>query len=213
MPNGIPDESAFRRVLQCINPKGLQEGLGNWLVAVKVRQKGEHGEARLVNRDGKTIRGSGFHEVSAWIGEHGLTRGQLTTEEKSNEIKAVPKLLDLLEVKGEVVTADAMSCQKDIAWKIREKGADYILAVQEHQPTLYEDIKDYFEGMESGEIKEQPEDLWQGAEEQGHGRVEGREIRTATGLEWLEGREGLRAIVQYRTFRKVKGKETVQTDR
>ncbi|MHB9292762.1 hypothetical protein Holit_01867 [Hollandina sp. SP2] len=183
---------------------------------VKVRRKGEHGEARLVNIDGKTIRGSGFHVVSAWIGEHGLTRGQLTTEEKSNEIKAAPKLLDLLEVKGEVVTADAMSYQKDIAWKIREKGADYILAVQENQSTLYEDIKDYFEGMESGEIQEQPEDLWQGAAEQGHGRVERREIRTATGLEWLEGREaweGLRAIVQYRTFRKVKGKETVQTDR
>ncbi|MHB9293327.1 putative ISAs1 family transposase ISPto5 [Hollandina sp. SP2] len=216
MPNGIPDESAFRRVLQCINPKGLREGLGNWLVDVKVRQKGEHAEARLVNRDGKTIRGSGFHVVSAWIGEHGLTRGQVTTEEKSNEIKAAPKLLDLLEVKGEVVTADAMSCQKDIARKIREKGADYIREVKEKQPTLYEDIKDYFEGMESGEIQELSEDLWQGAEEQGHGRVEGREIRRVTGLEWLEGREaweGLRAIVQYRTFRKVKGKETVQTDR
>jgi predicted transposase YbfD/YdcC len=215
LPNGIPDESAFRRVLQCLNPRGLQEGLENWLVDVKVRQKGEEEGARLVNIDGKTIRGSGFHVVSAWIGEHGLTLGQLTTEEKSNEIKAVPKLLDMLEVKGDVVTADAMSCQKDIARKIREKGADYILAVKENQPTLHEDIKDYFEGMESGEIKELPEDLWQGAAEKGHGRVERREIRTATGLEWLEGREaweGLRAIVQYRTFRKVKGKETIQTD-
>ncbi|MDR1302225.1 MAG: ISAs1 family transposase [Treponema sp.] len=138
---------------------------------IKERKKEEGAEARLVNIDGKTIRGSGFHVVSAWIGEHGLTLRQLTTEEKSNEIKAVPKLLDILEVSGDVVTADAMSCQKEIAKKIREKG---------------------------------------------HGRVEKREIRTVTGLEWLESREvweGLRTIVQYRTFRKEKGKEMVQTDR
>jgi predicted transposase YbfD/YdcC len=127
----------------------------------------------------------------------------------------VPKLLDILDVKGDVVTADAMSCQKEIARKIREKGADYILAVKENQPSLYGDIKEYFEGMESGEIREMPEDIWQGVEERGHGRLERREIKTVTGLEWLENREawaGLRTIVQYRTFRKVKGKEMVQTD-
>jgi predicted transposase YbfD/YdcC len=216
LPHGIPDESAFRRVLQCLNPRELQEGLGNWLVDVKIRRKAEGAGARLVNIDGKTIRGSGFHVVSAWIGEHGLTLGQLKTEEKSNEITAVPKLLEMLDVKGDVVTADAMSCQKEIARKIREKGADYILAVKDNQPALHGDIKDYFEGMEGGEIREMPEDLWQGAEERGHGRLERREIRTATGLEWLEGREGwegLRTIVQYRTYRKVKGKATVQTDR
>jgi predicted transposase YbfD/YdcC len=216
LPNGIPDESAFRRVLQCLNPRELQEGLENWLIDIKARKKEEGGGARLVNIDGKTIRGSGFHVVSAWIGEHGLTLGQLTTEEKSNEIKAVPKLLDSLDVRGDVVTADAMSCQKEIAKKIREKGADYALAVKENQKGLYEDIKDYFEGMESGEIREMPEDVWQGEEERGHGRVEKREIRTVTGLDWLGSREaweGLTTIVQYRTFRKEKGKETVQTDR
>jgi predicted transposase YbfD/YdcC len=88
--------------------------------------------------------------------------------------------------------------------------------VKENQPTLYRDIKDYFEGMESGEIRELPDDVWQGAEEKGHGRVERREIRTVTGLEWLEGRgawEGLTTIVQSRAFRTVKGKETVQSDR
>jgi hypothetical protein len=134
-------------------------------VEVKLRRKGEGAGARLVNIGGKTIRGSGFHVVSAWIGEHGLSSGQLKTGEKSNEIKAVPKLLEILDVQGDVVTADAMSCRKEIAQKIRE----------------------------------------QGAEERGHGRVEWREIRTVTGLEWLEGREawaGLRTIVQYRTFRR-----------
>jgi exo-beta-1,3-glucanase (GH17 family) len=124
-----------------------------------MRTKGENEMARLVNIDGKTIRRSGFHVVSAWIGERGLMLGQLTTEEKSNEIKAVPKLLDILDVKGDVVTADAMSCQKEIGKKIREKGADYILSVKENQKGLYEDIKEYFEGMESGEIREVPEDV------------------------------------------------------
>jgi hypothetical protein len=215
LPNGIPDESAFRRVLQCLNPGELQEGLDGWLVDVNLRRKEEGAGARLVNRDGKTIRGSGFHVVSAWVGEHGLTLGQLKTEEKSNEIKAVPKLLEIVDVQGDVVTADAMNCRQEIAQKIREQGADYILAVKENQSTLHRDIKEYFEGMEKGEIGEMPGDIWQGGEEQGHGRVERREIRTVTGLEWLEGREaweGLTTIVQYRTFRKVNGKETVQTD-
>jgi exo-beta-1,3-glucanase (GH17 family) len=93
---------------------------GNWLVDIKIRNKGDREEARKVNIDGKTIRGSGFHVVSAWIGKHGLTLGQVTTEEKSNEIKAVPKLLDILDVKGDVVTADAMICQTEIAKKIRD---------------------------------------------------------------------------------------------
>jgi predicted transposase YbfD/YdcC len=130
----------------------LREGLKNRLVEVKLRRKEEGAGARPVNIDGKTIRGSGFHMVSAWIEEHGLTLGQLKTEEKSNEIKAAPKLLELLDVRGDVITADAMDCRKDIAQKIREQGADYILAVKENQPTLYGDIKEYFEGMESGDF-------------------------------------------------------------
>jgi predicted transposase YbfD/YdcC len=91
-----------------------------------------------------------------------------------------------------------------------------VLAVKENQKGLYDDIRDYFEGMESGEIGELPDDVWQGEEEKGHGRVERREIRTVTELEWLENREAwkdLTTVVQYRTFRKQKGKEMVQTDR
>jgi hypothetical protein len=118
LPGGIPDESTFRRVFGCLNPLELQKGLEDWLTDVKMRTKGENETARLVNIDGKTIMGSGFHVVSAWIGEHGLTPGQLTTEEKSNEIKVVPKLLDIPGVKGDMVTADAMSCQKEIARKM-----------------------------------------------------------------------------------------------
>jgi predicted transposase YbfD/YdcC len=176
--------------------------------------KEEDEMARLVQCRRKTIRGSGFHVVSAWTGEQGLTPGQMTVEEKSNEIEAVPKLLDIPDMKGDVVTADAMSCQKETAKKIREKGADYIVSVKENQKGLYEDIREYFEGMESGEIREVPEDVWQGGEEKGDGRIERREIRTVTGLEWLEGREAredLTTPVQYRTYRKQKRKETART--
>jgi hypothetical protein len=83
----------------------LREGLENWLVNVNIRRKEKGAKVRLVNIDGKTIRGSGFHVMSAWVGEYGLTLGQLKTEEKSNEIKAVPKPLEILDVKRDVVTA------------------------------------------------------------------------------------------------------------
>jgi predicted transposase YbfD/YdcC len=212
-PTGYRMNQRFGGCYNCLNPWELQEGLENWLVDIKLQKKGEG--ARLVNIDGKTIRGSGFHVVNAWIGEHGLTLGQLTTEEESNEIKAVPKLLDSLDVRGDVVTADGMSCQKEIAKKIGEKEADYVLAVKENQKGLYEDSKDYFEGKEQGEIEELPDDLWQGEEEGGYGRIERGKIRTVRDLERLEGGEvweDITTIVQYRTFREEKGKERVQTD-
>ena len=155
LPHGIPDESAFRRVLQIINPQELQKGLGGWLIYIGNGQEKEGKGGRLINVDGKTIRGSkkkgtkAVHVVSAWIGENNLALGQLATDEKSNEITAVPELLNLLDIKGDIITADAMSCQKEIVKTIRDKGADYILAVKDNQPTLHENIKDYFDGMES----------------------------------------------------------------
>jgi predicted transposase YbfD/YdcC len=140
----------------------------------------------------------------------------LTTEGKSNEISAVPKLPDMPEITGDIVTADAMSCRTEIARKIREKGADYILALKENQKTLYHNTKDYFEGTGSGEIDELPEDLWQGEEEKGHGRKERREVRTVTDIEWPGNKaawQDVKTLIQYRTFRTVGGKGTVQTDR
>jgi predicted transposase YbfD/YdcC len=104
----------------------------------------------------------------------------MAVDEKTNEIKAIPKLLELLDIKGAMVTIDAMGCQKDIAGKIREQEADYLLAVKDNQPTLHQDIKEYFEGLESGEIGDLPEDVWTSEEEVGHGRTEKREVRTVT---------------------------------
>jgi predicted transposase YbfD/YdcC len=221
LPHNIPDESTFRRVLRQIDPQELQNGLGKWLLDIGNSQGKDVKTGRLINVDGKTIRGSkkegthAVHVVSAWVGEHNLVLGQLATDEKSNEITAVPQLLNLMDVTGDIITADAMSCQKEIVKTIRKKEADYILAVKENQPTLHENIKEYFDGMESGEIREMPQDVWQGTWEKKHGREEKRELRTVSDLDWMENRESwqdLKTIVQYRVFRKEAGKEMVQTD-
>jgi predicted transposase YbfD/YdcC len=108
-----------------------------------------------------------------------------------------------------------MGCQSEIAKKIREKKAHYLLAVKDNQELLHNDIKEYFEGQEDGDIQELPEDVWATEEERGHGRIEKREVRTVTDIGWLPGKErwkDLTAILQYRCYRTVGG-ETTQTDR
>jgi predicted transposase YbfD/YdcC len=215
LPNGIPDADTFRRLFERIDPKELLNSLHLWL-PVKATE-----ESREVNIDGKTLRGSGgrgkqaLHVVSAWVGEHDLVLGQLVTEEKSNEITAIPQVLDMIDIKGDVVTIDAMGCQGAIAEKIREKGADYVLAVKGNQGTLHEDIREYFEYLESKEGRGEPVDSWTGELEKDHGRIERRSISAVTGLGWLSGAKawkGLAAVIRYRSSRTV-GEQTTLTDR
>ena len=126
LPNGIPDSDTFRRLFERINPKELSECLYDWLNM-------ERDKRSVVAIDGKTIRGSGntehkaYHVVSAFVAENQITLGEIVVDEKSNEITAVPELLDIIDVEGAIVTADAMSCQKDITKKITERKADYVL--------------------------------------------------------------------------------------
>lgn len=143
LPNGIPDSDTFRRVFERLNPKELSACLNDWL-DIEREKRG------IVAVDGKTIRGSGnsehkaYHVVSAFVAENQITLGEIVVEEKSNEIKAVPELLDIIDVSGDIVTADAMSCQKEIAAKITERKADYVLALKDNQPALRQDVSDYF---------------------------------------------------------------------
>ena len=143
LPNGIPDSDTFRRVFERLDPKELSDCLSDWL-NIEREKRG------IVAIDGKTIRGSGnadhkaYHVVSAFVAENQITLGEIAVDEKSNEIKAVPELLDLIDVKGDIVTADAMSCQKEIAAKITERGADYVLALKDNQKTFKKDVEDYF---------------------------------------------------------------------
>ena len=121
--------------------------------------------------DGKTIRGSqseshkAYHVVSAFAAENQLVLGELVTEEKSNEITAVPELLDSLNIGGSIVTADAMSCQKGIVEKIQEKRADYVIGLKGNQPTLLENVSLYFQDF----AEELPSIV---TKEKDHGRIE-----------------------------------------
>jgi predicted transposase YbfD/YdcC len=190
--------------------------LQNWL--------GEMSEAggRRVAIDGKTICGSGkqgehkaIHIVSAWVNENNLVLGQLATEEKSNEITAIPDLLDLIDVSGDTITIDAMGCQKEIVKKIRARKAHYVLAVKENQPLLHQEIKEYFEYLDEEKTTELPEDVWESEAEKGHGRVEQRRIRTATDIGFLSGKKDwkdITTIIESRGSR-TEGEETSVTVR
>ena len=211
LPYGIPDSDTFRRVYERVDPNALARSLNAWL------DNTDSSGGRNVNIDGKTICGSentehsAYHVVSAWVAENHITLGELAVEDKSNEIKAIPDLLDLIDVKGDIVTIDAIGCQTDIATKIRGKGADYVLALKDNQPTLHEDVKDYFDWIEKEAPKSENYEIWKGKPEKSHGRIETREILMAS-ADWLEGKEewtDIQTVIRYRCTREVNGVKSV----
>lgn len=147
LPNGIPSHDTFGRVFGKLDPASLLLCLQNWLADLRATLGGTH-----VAIDGKTLRGShdgarrpnALHLVSAWASEARLFLGQIAVAAKSNEITAIPQLLELLDIEGDTVTIDAMGCQKEIAQAIIDKGADYVLAVKDNQPTLHAAIHEAF---------------------------------------------------------------------
>jgi predicted transposase YbfD/YdcC len=201
LPHGVPSHDTFRRVFQAVCPQALQRCLIRWLQGVRqAAQPGAEGEVIAI--DGKTLRrtfdragGLGaLHLVSAWASANGLTLGQVAADAKSNEITAIPRLLELLDLQGCVVTIDAAGCQKDIAGQIVAKGADYVLALKENQPTLYEQVSDYFlerlgEEGPGGKLRR-----WRQVEE-GHGRTETREVFVAPATEAMGAWAGLASVV------------------
>ena len=189
LPNGIPDSDTFRRVFERLEPKALSECLYDWLA-------NHRKDGCVIAVDGKTICGSkshdhkAYHVVSAFVAENQITLGEITTEEKSNEITAVPELLDSLEIKNSIITADAMSCQKQIVQTITQKKADYVIALKGNQPGLLENVALYFDSFE----KEIP---ILSTNEKGHGRIEKREYRLLTNVSWLAEQKdwaGLKAV-------------------
>jgi predicted transposase YbfD/YdcC len=169
-----PSHDTFERVFDRIEPRAFLQCFQSWVAALAEKLDIKH-----IAIDGKTLRGSGssklgpLHLVSAWATEQHLSLGQVATAEKSNEITAIPELLDLLELHGAIVTIDAMGCQKAIASKIIERGGHFALTVKDNQPTLLEEIKDAvlhaqetdFQGIQHDEFT---------IEERGHGRTEKR---------------------------------------
>jgi predicted transposase YbfD/YdcC len=174
LPNEIPSHDTFERVFDRIDPRAFHQSFQNWVAAIAETLNIKH-----IAIDGKTLRGSStsklgpLHLVSAWATEHHLSLGQVATAEKSNEITAIPELLELLELHGAIVSIDAMGCQKAIASKIIERGGNYLLVVKDNQPTLLHDIdkavgrafETNFQGLDHDQHS---------TEDRGHGRVEKR---------------------------------------
>ena len=206
LPGGIPSHDTINRVFQMTDPEKFHDAFFRWTGTVAEKIEG------IVAIDGKTVRRSRdgakgrrpAHVVSAWACETSLVLGQLRVDEKTNGIKAIPELLDILCLKGCIVTIDAMGTQKEIAGKIIEKEADYILQVKGNQETLMEDIALYFEKEIFPCMKKEleKEDRYYKDISFDHGRQETREYYVENGIDWLkkdhpgwEGMEGIGACM------------------
>ena len=175
LAGGIPSADTIARIWRMIDPNEFHSRFEKWAEATRKKIKGE-----VIGIDGKTSRGSGFgdckavHIVSAWLRDQEMVLGQIAVREKSNEITAVPELLKQLYIKGCIITADAMSCQKEIARVIKKKGADYVIGLKGNQGSLLEYAEEYFE-----DALKHPE-LYAGeidtitTHDEGHGRTENR---------------------------------------
>jgi predicted transposase YbfD/YdcC len=197
LPNGIPSHDTFERVFDRIDPVVFQACFRGWVDALRGLLPLDH-----VSIDGKSLRGSrhgelgALHLVSAWATAQHLHLGQIAVADKSNEITAIPKLLELLDLSGALVTIDAMGCQKEIAAKIRERGGDYVLVVKDNQPTLRADIEACFKQAFENDFAEVRHSQHT-TTDRGHGRVETRQYFTIVdpcGLSQADEWDGLRVI-------------------
>jgi len=215
LPAGIPSHDTFNRVLRLLDPLPFQACFLRWMQAVAAATAGE-----VVAIDGKALRRSfdkgtakrAIHMVSAWATANGVVLGQRKVDAKSNEITAIPELLDLLALKGCIVTIDAMGCQGTIAQKIVEQGADYVLALKGNQPTLEQAVEHFFVTGPQAEAHRTRSDSHEQTE-QGHGRVETRWAWISEELEaelkaaaW----PGLRSIGMVEATRTVAGETSVE---
>lgn len=201
---GIASHDTFQRIFAIIRPKELERRFAAWMRAVS--EKSSHD---FVSIDGKTLRGSRndanhvIHMVSAWAGKNQMVLGQVRTDDKSNEITAIPELLELLELEGCIVTIDAMGTQKDIAEKIIGGKANYVLALKDNHPTLCEEVKDYFAAVLGEDALLYPEVQMETTLEKGHGRIEKRYYYLTEDIDWMESKAdwvGLRAIGMMRSI-------------
>ncbi len=208
--NGLPSQDTLERVFSALDPTCFNRCFMDWMESIRTNIGGE-----VIAVDGKSMRGAKAtkgsknmpHIVSAWASENGICLGQVKVSEKSNEITAIPELVEAIATKGCTITIDAMGCQKNIAKTIIENKADYILAVKGNQANLETAIQDTvrFEKPDSVDVME----------DYGHGRIETRTCKAYSNLshvenpgEWL----GLSTlfVVQSHTYEKASGKETTQ---
>jgi predicted transposase YbfD/YdcC len=202
LENGIPSHDTFGRVFAALDTAALQEAFAGWTQSVAGLVSG------VIAIDGKTLRGShdrahqkaAIHMVSAWGQANGLVLGQIKVDDKSNEITAIPKLLEQLDVRGCIVTIDAMGCQAPIARKIVERGGDYVLAVKANQETLLDDLVRHFTDLDRDECD------YHETVEKDHGRIETRQCWVSCDIggignpgQW----HGLHAVAMVRSTRQI----------
>lgn len=202
IPNGIPSHDTIERLFKRIDSKAFAKSFMDWTGSMRAKVEGE-----FLNVDGKTLRGSkdegngkyAIHLVSAWSHQNRLILGQVKTTGKSNEIAAVKELITLLDIKGAVITADAMSCQKDIVKQICDKEGDYIIAIKDNQKNLKEAIEFEFKTQSKISIHE--------TLEKDHGRIETRICEVIDSLEEIENKEewtNLKSIIKITSIREIK---------
>ena len=212
LPNGIPSHDTFRRVFCRMSPTAFQKCFQHWIDALS-----EGLGLKRIAIDGKVLRRSfdrstgkaALHLVSAWATEQHLVLGQVAVDAKSNEITAIPKLLEMLDLSGAIVTIDAMGCQKEIAAKIREGKGDYVLSVKENQGRLFEDLQQCFEEGLACDFVDMKHSSYEVVYE-GHGRVETQLVHTIQnpeGIRDLDLWKDLRAITMVISLRQEVGKE------
>ena len=211
---GVPSHDTIQRVFEHLDSKAFNRAFMEWTNKVC-----DHTEGRIIAIDGKTVRGSidgerkPIHLVNAWVDENDLILGQMKTSGKSNEITAIPELLDLLFLKDSIITIDAMGTQKKIAEKIVKKSGDYVLALKGNHETFHKEVEEYMtEALKVSfrDIKVSKKTTL----EKGHGRIERREYFQTNDIEWFSERKlwkGLKTIGMVRRTVTYKGKETIET--
>ncbi len=215
LPNGIPSADTFSRVFARLKPEELQKCFMGWMQAVQNVTEGE-----LLNIDGKTLRGakeagksrSLIHMVSVWSASQHLVLGQMKVSEKSNEITAIPPLLEMLAIRGCLVSIDAMGCQTEIAKTIVEQGADYVLALKGNQGDLHNDVSQLFTSARKQNFRN-IEHQFHSTVSFGHGRMETRRYWTMGDTEYLIGAHkwsGLKSIGMVESQREMNGKVSVE---
>jgi predicted transposase YbfD/YdcC len=212
LPNGIPSHDTFRRVFMLIDPDAFEAGFTAWVGSLADRF-----EREVVAIDGKTVRRSfdhgreqsALHVVSAWASEQGLVLGQRCVDGKSNEITAVPELLDQLALENSIVTLDAMGCQTAIAEKILARGGDYLLTLKGNHPLAHAAVVEHFDQrcFRRGATSRADCDAFDGT----HGRLVRRRVFASTdaaALEALSGWPGLRTVLAVESIRSVNSAPT-----
>lgn len=218
LPNGIPSHDTIARVFALLEPTQLQDCFVSWVKSIAELSLGE-----VVSIDGKSARhsydrGAGkgaIHMVSAWASENQLVLGQVKVADKSNEITAIPKLLNLLDVQGCIVTIDAMGTQTDIAKQIIDQGADYVLSLKGNQRHLHEDVEQLFDWAHKTDFKDIEHEAHQTIDK-GHGRVEIRRYWLLDQVEHLENAEhwkGLKRVGMVEAERRIDGQPSTLEQR